>query len=50
MGWKFTTLGSLTYRAMAPMAVSRGKLMGGLPSRRRASSMAVRQPEAVDST
>ena len=36
--------------ANAPIAVSRGKLTGSLPSSRRASSTAARQPEAVDST
>ena len=50
MGWKFSTPSWLMYRAKAPMAVSWGKSMGGLPSIRRASSRAARQPEAVDST
>ena len=50
MGWKFSTPSWLMYRAKAPMAVSWGKSMGGLPSIRRASYRAARQPEAVDST
>ena len=50
MGWNWVTDSLLTYSPRAPMAVSRGKSMGGWPSSRRAVSTPTRKPEAQDST